>query len=49
MSDVLIIPVPPAKLARAAWVRVIGMMLLGLLAAAALGFYGYQLTILTER
>jgi hypothetical protein len=43
MSDVLIIPVPPAKLARAAWVRVIGMMLLGLLAAAALGFYGYQL------
>lgn len=43
MSDVLIIPVPPAKLARAVWVRVIGMMLLGLLAAAALGFYGYQL------
>jgi hypothetical protein len=43
MSSTLIIPVPPVKLARAAWVRVIGMMLLGLLAAAALGFYGYQL------
>lgn len=43
MSSTLIIPVPPAKLARAVWVRVIGMLLLGLLAAAALGFYGYEL------
>ena len=43
MSSTLIIPVPPAKLARAAWARVIGVLLLGLLAAAALGFYGYQL------
>src|SRR3954463_1373147 len=43
MSSTLIIPVPPAKLARAVWVRVIGVLLLGLLAAAALGFYGYQL------
>src|SRR5579859_815418 len=43
MSSTLIIPVPPAKLARAAWLRVIGLLLLGLLAAAALGFYGYQL------
>jgi hypothetical protein len=43
MSSTLIIPVPPAKLARAAWVRVIGVLLLGLLAAAALGFYGYEL------
>jgi len=43
MSSDLIIPVPPAKLARAAWARVIGLLLLGLLAAAALGFYGYEL------
>ena len=43
MSSELIIPVPPAKLARAAWARVIGLLLLGLLAAAALAFYGYQL------
>jgi uncharacterized protein (DUF305 family) len=43
MSSTLIIPVPPAKLARAAWLRVIGLLLLGLLAAAALAFYGYEL------
>jgi hypothetical protein len=43
MSSVLIIPVPPVKLARAVWVRVISLLLLGLLAAAALAFYGYQL------
>jgi len=43
MSSTLIIPVPPAKLARAAWARMIGLLLLGLLAAAALGFYGYEL------
>lgn len=43
MSSTLIIPVPPAKLARAAWARVIGVLLLGLLAAAALAFYGYEL------
>jgi hypothetical protein len=43
MSSELIIPVPPVKLARAVWVRVIGLLLFGLLAAAALGFYGYEL------
>jgi hypothetical protein len=43
MSSTLIIPVPPVKLARAAWARVIGLLLLGLLAAAALGFYGYEI------
>lgn len=43
MSSTLIIPVPPAKLARAAWGRVIGVLMLGLIAAAALGFYGYEL------
>jgi hypothetical protein len=43
MSSTLIIPIPPAKLARAAWARVIGLLLLGLLAAAALAFYGYEL------
>ena len=39
----MIIPVPPAKLARAAWLRVISLLLLGLVSAAALGFYGYEL------
>src|SRR5712671_7583355 len=43
MSSEVIIPVPPVKLARAAWARVIGLLLLGLVAAAALGFYGYEL------
>jgi hypothetical protein len=43
MSSTLIIPVPPVKLARAAWIRVIGVLLLGLLAAAALGYYGFEL------
>jgi hypothetical protein len=43
MSSTLIIPVPPAKLARAAWLRVMGVLLLGLLAAVALAFYGYEL------
>jgi hypothetical protein len=43
MSSELIIPVPPARLARAVWARVIGLLLFGLLAAAALGFYGYEL------
>jgi hypothetical protein len=43
MSSVLIIPVPPVKLARRAWARLIGVLLLGLLAAATLLFYGYQL------
>lgn len=43
MSSTLIIPVPPVKLARAAWARVIALLLLGLLAAAAVAFYGYEL------
>jgi hypothetical protein len=43
MSSELIIPVPPVKLARAAWLRVIGLLLLGLVAAAALAYCGYQL------
>jgi hypothetical protein len=43
MSSELIIPVPPVKLARAAWLRVIGLLLLGLVAAATLAFYGYEL------
>ena len=46
MSSTLIIPIPPAKLARAAWLRVIGVLMLGLIAAAALGFYGYELHLL---
>jgi len=43
MSSELIIPVPPVKLARAVWGRVIGLLLLGLVAAAALAYYGYEL------
>jgi len=43
MSSTLIIPVPPQKVARAAWLRVIGLLLLGLLAAAALAYYGYEI------
>src|SRR5579859_4383868 len=43
MSSTLIIPIPPIKLARAAWARLIGLLLLGLLAAVALAFYGYEL------
>src|SRR5436305_13389909 len=43
MSSTLIIPVAPVKLARAVWLRVIGVLLLGLLAAVALAFYGYEL------
>lgn len=43
MSSDLIIPFPPAKLARAAWARMTALLLLGLVAAAALGFYGYEL------
>jgi hypothetical protein len=43
MSSTLIIPVPPVKLARAAWARVIVLLLIGLLAAVALAYYGYEL------
>jgi hypothetical protein len=43
MSSTLIIPVPPVKLARAVWARVFGLLLLGLAAAAALAYYGYEL------
>ena len=43
MSSVLIIPVPPVKLARRAWARLVGLLLLGLLSATALAFYGYEL------
>jgi hypothetical protein len=43
MSSVLIIPIPAIKLARKAWLRVTSLLLLGLLAAAALAFYGYEL------
>ncbi|MGZ4860656.1 MAG: hypothetical protein ACXV8M_13925 [Candidatus Angelobacter sp.] len=43
MSSLLIIPIPAFKLARKAWLRVTNLLLLGLLAAAALAFYGYQL------
>src|SRR6266571_1068812 len=43
MSSTLIIPVPPVKLARAVWARVLGLLLLGLAAAAALAYYGYEL------
>jgi hypothetical protein len=43
MSSLLMIPIPPVKLARKAWVRLFGLLLLALLGAVALGFYGYEL------
>jgi len=43
MSSLLMIPIPAIKLARKAWVRVTALLLLSLLAAAALAFYGYQM------
>jgi hypothetical protein len=43
MSSVLMIPIPAIKLARKAWIRVISLLLLALLSACALAFYGYQL------
>ena len=43
MSSVLMIPIPAIKLARKAWMRIAGLLLLGLLSACALAFYGYQL------
>jgi hypothetical protein len=43
MSSLLMIPVPAIKLARKAWLRVAGLLLLALLGAIALAFYGYQI------
>ena len=43
MSSLLMIPIPAIKLARRAWLRLIGLLLLGLLGATALAFYGYQI------
>lgn len=43
MSSLLTIPIPPVKLARRAWVRLFGLLVLALLGAVALGFYGYEL------
>ena len=43
MSSLLMIPIPPVKLARRAWMRLFGLLVLALLGAVALGFYGYEL------
>ena len=43
MSSLLMIPIPAIKLARMGRTRVAGLLLLSLLGAAALAFYGYQL------
>jgi hypothetical protein len=43
MSSRLMIPIPAIKLARKSRARVAGLLLLSLLGAAALAFYGYQL------
>jgi hypothetical protein len=43
MSSELIIPPSAIQLARKAWLRVTGLLLLGLLGAVALAFYGYQI------
>jgi hypothetical protein len=42
MSSVLIIPPSAIQLARKAWLHVTGLLLLGLIGAVALAFYGYQ-------
>jgi hypothetical protein len=39
----MFIPIPPVKLARRAWLRLTGLLVLALAAAFALGFYGYEL------
>jgi hypothetical protein len=43
MSSVLIIPPSATQLARKAWLHVTGLLLLGLLGAVALAFYGHQI------
>lgn len=43
MSSTVTIPIPAAKLARKAWMRLLGLLLLALVGAAALAFYGYEL------
>jgi hypothetical protein len=42
------IPIPPVKLARKAWLRLFGLLLLALLGAVALALYGYDLYRLRE-
>src|SRR5262249_36155766 len=48
MSSLLMIPIPPVKLARRAWIRLFGLLVLALLGAVALGYYGYELYRLHE-
>jgi len=43
MSSLLMIPMSPGKLARRAWIRIVGLLLLALAGAVALAFYGYEL------
>ena len=43
MSSELIIPPSAIQLARKAWLHVTGLLLLGLLGAVALAFYGHQI------
>lgn len=43
MSSTVTIPIPAAKLARRAWLRLLCLLLLALVGAAALAFYGYEL------
>lgn len=48
MSSLLVIPIPPAKLARRVWIAVFGLLLLALTAALALGYYGHRLNRLDD-
>jgi hypothetical protein len=48
MSSLLMIPVPAIKLARKAWIRLSGLLLLGLAGAVALAVYGHQLNRLDD-
>jgi hypothetical protein len=43
MSSLTMIPIPAIKLARKAWIRLAGLLILSLLGASALAFYNYQL------
>lgn len=48
MSSLLVIPIPPAKLARRVWIGVFLLLLLALIGALALGFYGHRLNQLDD-
>jgi hypothetical protein len=48
MSSLLMVPIPAVKLARRAWMSVFGLLLLALVGALGLGFYGHRLNQLDD-